>query len=184
MRFALALAALTLAACASTPSIPMRPLAPAGDAPFAIDGRLSVKHGSEALAANFSWRHAPPRDDLVLSTPLGQALAEIAADASVPRYEWRGAEGRREEARDWAGLTERALGTPLPVDGLAAWIKGSPHAGSPHSIEPDALGRAAVLRQDGWEIVYAYADANASVPARMQLSRFDVEVRIVVLERR
>ena len=154
------------------------------DAPFAIDGRLSVRRGSEALAANFSWRHAPPKDDLVLSTPLGQTLAEISADASVPRYELRASEGRREEAGDWPALTERALGAPLPVAGLAAWIVGAPHGRAPYSIEPDALGRASVLRQDGWEIVYAYSDAEARLPSRLQLAWLDIEVRIVVLGRR
>jgi outer membrane lipoprotein LolB len=181
----MALAALTVAACASMPpQTAPRVLAASADAPFTIDGRLSVKRGGEALAANFSWRHAPPRDELVLSTPLGQTLAEIAADASVPRYELRGAEGRREEARDWAALTERALGAPLPVDGLAAWIVGMPRAGTLYSIEPDAQGRIALLRQDGWEIVYAYADNDANLPARIQLSRFDIDARIVVVERR
>ena len=120
----------------------------------------------------------------MLSTPLGQALAEISADASIPRYEWRAADGRREEAGGWTALTERTLGAPLPVAGLAAWIVGAPHADTPYSIEPDAQGRALVLRQDGWEVVYAYSDAEARLPSRLQLARFDIEVRIVVLERR
>lgn len=135
------------------------------------------------MTANFSWRHAPPHDDFVISTPLGQTMAEISGDASLHRYELRTSEGRREEAADWAGLTSRTLGAPLPVAGLAAWILGAPHAHAPDSIETDASGRAVVLRQDGWEIVYAYADADARLPARLQLSQADLEVRIVILER-
>jgi outer membrane lipoprotein LolB len=177
------MAAAFLAACAAVPSRPTPAVAPSVDAPFAIDGRLSVRRGSEGVTANFSWRHAPPRDDFVVSTPLGQTMAEISGDASVPRYELRTSEGRREEAPDWSGLTARALGAPLPVAGLAAWILGAPRANSPDSIETDASGRAVVLRQDGWEIVYAYADADARLPMRLQLSQADLEVRIVVLER-
>ena len=94
-----------------------------------------------------------------------------------------GSDGRHEEANGWSGLTERALGAPLPVAGLAAWIVGAPRANAPHSIEPDASGRAVVLRQDGWEIVYAYSDGDAKLPARLQLSQSDLEVRIVVLDR-
>jgi outer membrane lipoprotein LolB len=175
---------LVLAACAALPPRPPPPSPAIVDAPFAIDGRLSVRRGSDALAANFSWRHAPPTDELVLTTPLGQGLAEIFADASVPRYEWRGSDGRREQAAGWPALTERALGAPLPVAGLAAWILGAPYASAPYSLEPDALGRALVLRQDGWEIVYAYADANTRLPTRVELTRFDVDVRIVVVGRR
>lgn len=164
----------------------MRPFASTSsivDAPFAIEGRLSVRRGSEGLTANFSWRHAPPRDDFAVSTPLGQTVAEISGDASIPRYELRGSDGRREEAGDWSALTERALGAPLPVAGLGAWIVGAPRANATYSIEPDAFGRTLVLRQDGWEIVYAYADADAKLPLRLQLSQADLDVRIVVLQR-
>ena len=177
------MAAGLLAACAVAPPLPTAPAPSAIDAPFAIDGRLSVRRGSDGVTANFSWRHAPPRDDFVVSTPLGQTLAEISGDASVPHYELRGSDGRHEEANGWSGLTERALGAPLPVAGLAAWIVGVPRANAPHSIEPDASGRAVVLRQDGWEIVYAYSDGDAKLPARLQLSQSDLEVRIVVLDR-
>jgi outer membrane lipoprotein LolB len=177
------MAAALLAACAGAPPRPPASAAFAVDVPFAVDGRLSVRRGSEGVTANFSWRHAPPRDDFVISSPLGQTMAEISGDASMQHYELRTSEGRREEAPDWSGLTARALGAPLPVAGLAAWILGAPRANAPDSIETDASGRAVVLRQDGWEIVYAYADADARLPARLQLSQADLEVRIVILER-
>jgi outer membrane lipoprotein LolB len=181
---AAALAAMLLAGCAAAPSREPFSASVATDAPFAIDGRLSVRRGNEAVAANFSWRHEPHRDEISLSSPLGQALAEISADALTPRYELRGADGRREEAPDWSALTERALGASLPVEGLATWIVGAPRPGAPYRVESDGSGRPAVLRQDGWEIVFGYADAEARLPARMQLSQQDVELRIVVLQRR
>jgi len=135
------------------------------------------------VAANFSWRHAPPRDLFVVTTPLGQAVAEISGDASAGRYELVTADGRRDDAPDWPALTARVLGAPLPVAGLASWIIAAPRPGAPFSVEPDAEGRAAVLRQDGWEVVYVYADANARVPIRLQLVYPEIEVRIVVVER-
>ena len=158
-------------------------VSPAADAPFTIDGRLSVRRGTEALAGNFTWKHAPPRDELVVSSPLGQTVAEISGDASTARYELRRADGRREVAHDWSALTDRALGAPLPVAGLAAWIVGAPRANAAHSIEEDASGRPLVLRQDGWEIVYVYADADTRLPMRLQLTQHELEVRIVVLQR-
>jgi outer membrane lipoprotein LolB len=179
----LALAAISIASCAVAPTSPPSPAVFALDAPFAIDGRLSVRRGRDALTANFSWRHAPPLDDLVFSTPLGQTLAEISADASSKRFELRMSDGRREDADDWTTLTEKALGAPLPVAGLATWIVGAPRPDAPYWLEPDSLGRAALLRQDGWEIVYVYSDAEARLPERLQLSRVDVELRIVVLAR-
>jgi outer membrane lipoprotein LolB len=156
-------------------------LAPiAGDAPFAIDGRLSARHGREAIAISFSWTHAPPRDDLVVSTPLGQAVAELSGDASVKRVELRTADGRREVASDWGALTERAVGVALPVEGLAAWAQAAPRASAPHSIEADASGRTGVLRQDGCEIVYAYADDSTRRPSGIRVACHDLEMRIAI----
>jgi hypothetical protein len=50
-------------------------------------------------------------------------------------------------------------------------------------MEPDAKGRPALLRQDGWEIVYTYADDTQQRPARLTLRYAQgepMEVRIVV----
>ena len=116
--------ALLVAACATTgPPVTSSQAPSASDAPFAIDGRLSARHGRDAVAVAFSWTHAPPRDELVVSTPLGQSVAELTGAASLQRAELRTADGRSEVASDWAALTERAVGVPLPVQGLAAWAQ-------------------------------------------------------------
>jgi outer membrane lipoprotein LolB len=172
--------ALLLAACAGVPPVPLRALPPPVDEPFTIDGRLSARRGSDAIAVGFAWMHASPRDDLVVQTPLGQTLAELTSDASVPQAEVRMADGRREVARDWATLTERAVGFPLPLDGLVWWARGAPRAGAPHSVEIDSVGRPEVLRQDGCRIVYAYVDESTRRPSRLDLVCHDLEVRIVI----
>ena len=173
--------ALLVAACATTgPTGPSSQPPSASDAPFAIDGRLSARHGRDAVAVAFSWTHAPPRDELVVSTPLGQSVAELTGDASLQRAELQTADGRREVASDWATLTERAVGVPLPVQGLAAWAQAAPRPTAPHSTEPDALGRTAVLRQDGCEIVYTYPDDSARRPSGLRVACHDLEMRIAI----
>lgn len=172
--------ALAVAACAGVPTAPPSPLPFAPDAPFAIDGRLSARRGSDAVAIAFAWTHAPPRDDFAVTTPLGQSVAELSGDASIPRVEVRTADGRRDEAPDWASLTERAIGFPLPVGGLASWVQGAPRAGASHAAEFDAAGRLIVLTQDGCEIVYAYRDALARRPSGFRVACFDLELRVVI----
>ena len=176
---ALALVALALAGCATSPPV-VAPVPPEGDTPFNIEGRLSARHGSDALAANFQWTHAPPIDALVVTTPMGQGIAEIRGDASARRVEVRDGNGHADEAPDWSTLTERALGAPVPVDGLAAWIQGLALPATPHTLERDAAGRVARLQQDGWQVNFDYTDASARHPARVRLTRADIEVRIVV----
>ena len=174
--------ALVVAACATAP--PVAPTASASaaerDARFAIEGRLSARHGKEAIAIGFTWTHAPPLDELVVSNPLGQTIAELSSDSSMPRVEMRTADGRREEASDWASVTERALGVPLPVGALASWAQGLPRADAPHTVEIDAAGRSQVLRQDGCEIVYVYADDSARRPSRLTAVCFELEMRVVI----
>lgn len=177
-----ALVAALLSACAAVPPAVVAP-APGRayvDTPFAAAGRLSARHGLDAVAVHFVWSHRPPHDDLAVTSPLGQTVAELSGDASVPRVEARSADGRRAEAPDWTTLTEQALGFPLPVSGLAAWIRGSPHPGTRHTLEADPEGRVSLLRQDGWEIVYDYPDAAAREPQRLRISYPDVEIRVVV----
>ena len=173
--------ALLLAGCATTAPPPTAPSQPtSGNTPFAIDGRLSARHGRDAIAISFSWTHAPPRDDLVVSTPLGQSVAELSGDASVKRVELRTADGRTEVASDWGALTERAVGVALPVEGLASWAQAAARANSPHSTETDAVGRTGVLRQDGCEIVYTYGDDSTRRPSGIRVVCHDLEMRIAI----
>jgi outer membrane lipoprotein LolB len=150
---------------------------------FDIAGRLSARHGAEAFSANFRWHHTGERDELEFASPLGQAVAMLSGDAQGVRLE--AADGRVLTAASWVALTEKGLGWPLPVDGLASWIQGAPRAGVPFSAEAGEENRAALLRQDGWTIVYiAYApDENAvQRPSRMTLSYPEVELRLAVDE--
>ena len=157
-------------------------VAPAGpQASFEIAGRLSARHADDALTANFRWRHASGRDELELASPLGQMVALLSGDASSVRLQT--ADGRVTTASAWSALTAQGLGWPLPVDGLAFWIQGTPRPGSAFSTETGDDGHVALLRQDGWTIVYhAYTQPTAADwrPAHMTLSYPDVELRIAV----
>ena len=180
--FALACAALLLSACTIAPIRQAEPVVPAADQPFAIDGRLSARRGSEGAAANFAWNHDGGRDRIDFASPFGQVYARV--DGSKDRVLVERPGGATESYADWNSLTVALLGAPVPMDDLAFWIRGTARAGTAASVERDAQGRALVLRQQAWEIVYSYADdASGALPARVVLKRPDVEpveVRIVV----
>lgn len=176
--------ALVLAACAGIPAPP--PVAPADVAPdpaFRVEGRMSARRGSEGVAVHFDWRHAPDRDEFDLSTPLGQSVARMQRDAAGVRLERPGEPVTGYAS--WRALTEAVLGVAIPVEGLASWVQGAPAAGAAADLERDAAGRASVLREQGWEILYSYADPTTRRPFRLVLrypGSETIEVRIVLDE--
>ena len=148
---------------------------------FELTGRLSARRGNDALTANFRWTHERQRDELDLSSPLGQTIARLSGDASGVRLQTP--DGKVETASDWAALTTRALGWPLPVEGLAFWIQGMPRDGVPAAIERASDGMPAALRQDGWSVVYQAFEPGSdgsSRPKRLTLDYAEVELRIAV----
>ena len=137
-------------------------------------------HNNDWLAKNLC-NIGRVHDAIDLASPLGQTLARLEGDSSGVRVMLQ--DGRTEQAASWRELTERAFGVTIPVDGLASWVRAVPHSGAPYTVERDAQARVSLLRQDGWEIVYAYADDAARRPARVVLSlpgAEAVDVRVVV----
>ena len=148
---------------------------------YDLTGRLSARHGADALTASFRWHHDGDVDLLELASPLGQTLAQLSGNSSGVRL--LTADGRIESATDWQTLTLRGLGWPLPVNGLSYWVQGVPREGAPFAVEAGDSGAPAVLRQDGWSVVYnAFAPDRDGVrrPSRMTLSYADIELRLVI----
>ncbi len=176
-----ACAALAVAACATAPHTAAPAPQVSLDSTFRAEGRLSARRGDEAVAVHFDWRHAPDGDVFDVATPLGQIVARMVRDASGVRVE-RPQEPAMRYA-SWSALTESVLGVGIPVAGLVAWVQGVPGDAADADVERDAAGRASVLREQGWEIVYAYADRAATRPMRLVM-RYPgvepIEVRIVV----
>lgn len=170
-----------VAACATLPPPSPSTTVEAADAPFSIGGRISARRGDAGVAGAFTWTHDANRDAIALATPLGQTLAEL--EGGVHGVTVRLQDGRVESAPSWGELTERAFGVTIPVDGLSSWIRGVPRGRAPFSIERDARNRVSLLRQDGWEVLYAYSDDGQQKPSRVILNLRGgepVDVRVVV----
>ena len=85
---------------------------------------------------------------------------------------------RRRGFADWAALTERALGFALPVHALVRVdARRARTAAARSASSPTRDGRVVVLRQDGWEIVYGYAD-DAPRAARRACGCVDAETEV------
>ncbi len=181
----LAVVALLLAACAQLPGFGPAPQAPRVLSPvperFRLEGRVSVKAGEEAFAGGLAWRRDADAQDLLLSTPLGQGVAELHGD--VAGVTLTDARGRTYRAPDADVLVREALGLELPLSGLAWWVVGHPRPGVAYRGEADEAGRLGVLEQDDWRIEFSrYTPSGHSVlPGKLVARRGEsLELRLVV----
>jgi outer membrane lipoprotein LolB len=169
---------LLLGGCASQP-VALHPMHVA-DASFAMNGRISISHGGKRDSAGLRWTHQLSTDEILLLTPLGQTAARIYRDDKEATLD----EGDKHyQDQDVEALMMQVLGWRLQLDGLHHWVLGLEAEGGA-LVERDELGRISVLRQDGWEVRYLrYADNKAdSLPKRMQLSREDLQLTLLIDE--
>jgi outer membrane lipoprotein LolB len=150
------LAALA-AACAQ---VEIKP--PTGALEFELAGRIAARYGKESFTGNIAWRHAKNGDELLISTPTGQGVAQIVRQGEAVLL--KTAEPREYRAVDSESLTERVLGFPVPIEGLADWVRGRP---SP------------ALESRGWKVEYQDYDAERR-PVRMRLTYQGIELRLAI----
>ena len=180
---ALLAALVLLGGCATAP--PLAPVtAPLGDpariADFAFSGRLAVREGERGHYGNVRWTTHAGATEVLLASPLGQAVARL--EAAPGNYRLTTSDGRVYRAANADGLTEQALGYRLPVEGLRWWLfaRAAPGVAVPPRNGTDGLPEA--LEQAGWSIRFAnYVQAGGvAVPGRVVLVRGDLEIRLVV----
>ncbi|MBI3371599.1 MAG: outer membrane lipoprotein LolB [Betaproteobacteria bacterium] len=176
---ALLAAALALGACAGLTELPAerRSLVE-----FELAGRIAVRYGREAASGNIAWRHADDADELLITTPVGGAVARIVRGPDAVMV--TGADGVEHRAADAQSLTERVLGFRLPLEGLADWVRARPSISSVAAAHYDLAGKLTLLEQDGWRIEYLEHESSRSgaMPTRMRLHYPGLELRLAIHE--
>jgi outer membrane lipoprotein LolB len=156
---------LLLAACAQLPAGGGIVRVPPKLSQFELDGRIVVRESQSRHYANISWRHDASRDEILLTTPLGQGMAELSRDAGSARLVT--ADRKEYLAADWEGLSEQVFGVRLPLDDLPQWLSGR--------VPPAA---------SGWRVQYLeyQSDAADALPTLIEARRGDIELRLKVSE--
>jgi outer membrane lipoprotein LolB len=133
---------------------------------FAANGRISLRQGERSDHLKFDWQHAPGRDVVLFSSPIGQGLAELGRDASGAWLIVPGEPARR--APDLATLTQRLFGTPLPLDVVADWLRGA---------RAELSGEV-----DGWRVLVSETAPyrERRLPRRLEAHRDDIGLKIVI----
>ena len=155
-------------------------IAPAAD--FNLLGRLSIQNGNERFSGSFRWQHLTVSDEILLFTPLGQAVAEITKDQEGVRLITAKLEAFY--ADDVESLTEEVLGWRLPLRGLQYWMQGKHSPLTAAEMDLDDKDQVVVIRQDGWKIQFSsYAPAQLNqtpLPRILDLFYENLKIKLVV----
>lgn len=138
-----------LASCSSVPRTPVTASAPPLPA-FSVNGRLLATDGSRRFSASLRWTHGTTTR-ILLTTPLGQAVASIDVDAGGARLTTAG--GEQYAAASLPDLARRGLGLTLPLDQLPWWMNGR---GAPDA--PIDTTQTDGFTQHGWTVRYGGRD--------------------------
>lgn len=172
--------ALLTSACAPLAPLTSADAAVRETAPaFELFGRVAATDGQQAASGGLEWRHDRGSDQWTVSTPLGQILARLDSDDSGARL--LTADGQRLQAESAETLLPQLIGIDAPVDRLAQWVQATPAADA-EVRQRDSFGRPALVIDRGWRIEYpAYADdSSAAAPARVDVSRGDARLRLII----
>ena len=187
-----------LAACAARPvrapgpSLPAaaaqarqaaRDAALAAQPQWTLQGRVAVSNGQRGGSGRIDWRQEGARYEVALSAPVTrQSWRLVGGDGDV-RLE--GLEGGPRVGSDATALLQQATGWVIPVDALAAWVRGSrAPAHGEAAVDYGADGELASLRQDGWTLQYRdwrpQPGVSVPLPHWVEATRGDARVRLVV----
>ncbi len=138
----------------------------------AYTGRFAVttafEEQRENVSGRFTFEIRGPQQIVELASPLGTTVARVEIEPGGARA--TGAQMQEVRGADADALTQRLLGWPLPVSGLADWIEGRPVPTRVARVEREG-GRVVLLEQDGWTIrLPEYSEATAR-PRRLVLER-------------
>ena len=149
-----------LAGCASLRSTPDTPPPREALTAFSLEGRFSLRHEDKNYSGRLSWRHSGAQNELLLSSPFGQGMAEITTSDRGARLTT--SDGKVHSAADAETLTRQVLGYPLPLARLTDWVRGRGMAAGLAQL--DAYARPLRLQHEDWTIDYAYDNDDAQAP--------------------
>lgn len=146
---------------------------------FALEGRVALRNEERSFVARISWQHSRGNDAILLTSALGQGIAELRGHPAGAQLDT--ADRQRFVAPDLDSLSEQVFGERLPLGALHHWMLGRPAAG-PTRVERDAHGRLTQLVEADWYVEYpAYESARAeALPTLVKLVRGNLEVRVKI----
>ncbi|WMJ67934.1 lipoprotein insertase outer membrane protein LolB [Stenotrophomonas sp. 24(2023)] len=152
---------------------------------WSFQGRVAVSKGSNGGSGRIDWAQQGSGYRIQLSAPVTRQSWTLQGDAAQGGGRLDGLGNGPREGSDARQLLLEATGWDIPVNELPDWTRGLVLRGSGDSgVERDAEGRPRRMRQAGWVVQYLEwypaADGTPALPRRIEASRDDAKVRLLV----
>jgi outer membrane lipoprotein LolB len=123
---------------------------------------------------------ADESEHLLVTSPLGQGLAELGADGDGAWIDT--AEHRHYSAATLDDLCEQVFGARLPLSYLSSWVLARAAGSTVDRLVLDDFGRPESFVEAGWQISYPSYESRApdALPSAMRLTRDPLDVRLKV----
>lgn len=179
--WAVTLAVLALAGCATAPRAPQGELAdPSALRDWTATGRMAIAAGEDGGNGSFSWTQRDATTRLELRGPLGAGGVQLmVGPGSMSLTDAGGRQLDAEAAR--AELTTR-LGADLPWQYLRYWMLGLAAPGEAATVEAGSAAPWRVIEQSGWRLTYdSFVRVHGvELPQRFSAQRGTLRVRVFV----
>lgn len=133
---------------------------------FVAEGRIALRQGERRDHMRFRWEREADSDTVLLMSPLGQGLAELARDATGARLTQPGQPTITAETLPQ--LAERVFGTTLPLEAMADWLRAA---------RPALAGEV-----DGWRVLVSETSPyhQRRLLRVLEARRDDIELKLIV----
>jgi outer membrane lipoprotein LolB len=168
-----------LAGCATRPPLP--PVADPdlawqtrlaelqGASDWEVKAKLAVRTHERGGQASMLWQRQMDAHRVNLYGPFGGGRVILTSDSQGATL--RDSRKQSYNAVSAEAVLYRVVGWRIPFERLQYWVLGVPAPGLDYTHTLDERGRLAILRQDGWEIIYQEYDqfAGREMPRKMSL---------------
>lgn len=189
LRAVVVLSVLGLASCAGQAERPAAGSGAAGQAAreaalaaathWSFTGRLAVDTGQDAGNARIEWSQRGEDFEIRLSAPVTRQSWWLKREAGRARIE--GLDSGVRQGPDAEALLREATGWQVPVDALAAWVRGRRADPAAARLDFDPAGLPAILEEAGWTVEYrAWQPGQPALPSRVFARREGATVRLAI----
>lgn len=141
-------------------------------------GRIAASQERNGGSGRIEWQQNGADFDIRLSAPITRQSWHLWQQAGQVRLE--GAEGGVREGEDAEALLEAVSGWKIPIQSMAAWVRGVRVAGA-SELSFDPVGLPVILQQQGWTVEYrAWNNATPPLPIKIFAKQGDAQVRLVI----